>query len=81
MVYPEGLGIGMPLDSTSSFQSVVELFLLRYHGRTSNAQNEDDGGLIQKDKSRNYQMLLSYGLDPEFRLSLAKEMEVEMKKE
>lgn len=72
----------MPLDSTSSFQSVVELFLLRYHGRASSIRNEDDGGLVQKDKSRNYQMLLSYGLDPEFRLSLTKEMGVDpMKKE
>jgi len=64
----------MLMENTTSFQSVAELFLLRYHGLALSAQSQEDDVSIQMDKARNYRMLLSYGLDPEFRMALAKEM-------
>jgi hypothetical protein len=75
MRFREGPGMGMLMDDTTSFQSVVELFLLRYHGRAVSAQSEDEDDQRRKDQERNYRLLLSYGLDPEFRIGLGKELE------
>ncbi|MDD1757070.1 MAG: hypothetical protein LUQ39_09590 [Methanomassiliicoccales archaeon] len=62
------------MDDATSFQRVVELFLLRYHGRMIADRMEVDNRL-REERERDYRMLLAYGLDPEFRIALSEEME------
>ncbi|HUL39722.1 MAG TPA: hypothetical protein VLU38_05465, partial [Methanomassiliicoccales archaeon] len=59
----------------TSFQSVVELFLLRYHERATSSQLDMEDANGRSERERNYRMLLAYGFDPEFRLAIAKELE------
>lgn len=66
--------MGKPMDDATSFQSVVQLFLLRYHGCAASASSSQDEGEFLKVQERNYRLLLSYGLDPEFRLAITKEI-------
>jgi hypothetical protein len=66
--------MGIRMDDATSFQRVVELFLLRYHGRMLGDRMEVDS-LSREERERDYRMLLAYGLDPEFRSALGKEME------
>ena len=66
--------MGKPMDDVTSFQSVVQLFLLRYHASATSASMSHDEGELLNAKERNYRLLLSYGLDPEFRLAITKEI-------
>jgi hypothetical protein len=66
--------MGKLMDDVTSFQSVVQLFLLRYHGGAISARVSHDDEEPLNAKERNYRLLLSYGLDPEFRLAITREI-------
>lgn len=62
----------MQAEKTPLFQSVVELFLTRYHLR----MREEGSGGSESD----YRFLLRYGVDPEFRAAVERELGADLSK-
>lgn len=71
----------MQVERVPLFQSVAELFLLRYHGRARRLMEAGgDDALRQKGLERHYQLLLKYALDPEFRIAVGGELSADLAK-